>query len=123
MAYKTVPAFCCIGVCMLPFSDWICVVISTVQAYSEELAMVAQDYAVMCSTAHSDRDERALAAPSFSTVGENIFATFSSSLTVNYTSYIVDSWGLEEKRYYSYEQNSCEPGRVCGHYTQVKSLR
>ena len=101
----------------------VCAVISTVQAYSEELAMVAQNYALMCSAAHSDRNERAQAAPSFSTVGENIFATFHSSLTINYTSYIVDSWGLDEKRYYSYELNSCEPGRVCGHYTQVKSLR
>jgi len=31
---------------------------------------------------------------------------------------VVDSWG-SEKRDYSYEKNSCKPGKVCGHYTQV----
>jgi pathogenesis-related protein 1 len=30
----------------------------------------------------------------------------------------VDSWGAE-KRNYDYANNSCKPGKVCGHYTQV----
>ena len=31
---------------------------------------------------------------------------------------VVDSWAREVENY-SYETNSCEPGKVCGHYTQV----
>lgn len=31
---------------------------------------------------------------------------------------VVESWG-SEKRDYSYETNSCKPGRICGHYTQL----
>lgn len=30
----------------------------------------------------------------------------------------VDSWG-SEKLDYSYEENSCKPGKMCGHYTQM----
>jgi len=30
----------------------------------------------------------------------------------------VDSWG-SEKRDYNYAKNSCAPGKVCGHYTQM----
>ena len=31
---------------------------------------------------------------------------------------VVDSWG-SEKRDYNHEKNSCKPGRMCGHYTQL----
>jgi len=31
---------------------------------------------------------------------------------------VVDRWG-SEKRDYDYKSNSCAPGKVCGHYTQV----
>jgi pathogenesis-related protein 1 len=31
---------------------------------------------------------------------------------------VVDSWG-KEKADYNYASNSCKPGKVCGHYTQV----
>ena len=30
----------------------------------------------------------------------------------------VDSWG-REKRDYNHAKNSCQPGKVCGHYTQL----
>ncbi|OGS96466.1 MAG: SCP-like extracellular [Gallionellales bacterium RIFCSPLOWO2_02_FULL_57_47] len=30
----------------------------------------------------------------------------------------VDSWG-SEKLDYSYKKNSCKPGKMCGHYTQM----
>ena len=32
--------------------------------------------------------------------------------------HVVDSWG-SEKADYNYNKNSCVPGKVCGHYTQV----
>lgn len=31
---------------------------------------------------------------------------------------VVDSWG-SEKADYDYAKNSCKPGKMCGHYTQV----
>ncbi|MBF0135376.1 MAG: CAP domain-containing protein [Magnetococcus sp. DMHC-1] len=31
---------------------------------------------------------------------------------------VVDSWASEQKDY-NYAQNTCTPGQVCGHYTQV----
>ena len=89
------------------------------QVYSDELGMAAQNYALMCSNSHSDDEERAEAAPSFNSVGENFFAIGQTILVINYTSYIVDSWGLEEKNEYNYNLNSCQTGKVCGHYTQV----
>ncbi|GAV80285.1 CAP domain-containing protein [Cephalotus follicularis] len=30
----------------------------------------------------------------------------------------VELW-VDEKAYYDYNSNTCEPGKVCGHYTQV----
>ena len=32
----------------------------------------------------------------------------------------VTSWN-NEKDYYNYDTNVCQTGKVCGHYTQVKS--
>ena len=80
--------------------------------------MEAEKYALKCSTLHSDDEERAEAAPSFNSVGENIFAAGGTTLMIDYTSYIVGTWG-EEKAYYDYNLNSCQPGKMCGHYTQV----
>lgn len=31
---------------------------------------------------------------------------------------VVDSWGSEQRDYH-YANNSCKPGRMCGHYTQL----
>lgn len=31
---------------------------------------------------------------------------------------VVDSWG-NERRDYNYAKNSCKPGKMCGHYTQL----
>jgi pathogenesis-related protein 1 len=31
---------------------------------------------------------------------------------------VVDSWG-SEKLNYDYANNSCRPGKICGHYTQM----
>ena len=53
----------------------------------------------------------------FTSVGENIFA--SSALSADYTG-AVQSW-YNEVVDYDYEANSCSPGAVCGHYTQVLS--
>ncbi|KAI3930072.1 hypothetical protein MKX01_020742 [Papaver californicum] len=47
--------------------------------------------------------------------GENI--AWSSSLTFSGVS-AVNLW-VAEKAYYSYPANTCQAGKVCGHYTQV----
>lgn len=46
--------------------------------------------------------------------GENIYWSSGSSSPED----AVKLW-VEEKRYYNYDSNSCQSGKVCGHYTQV----
>jgi len=48
--------------------------------------------------------------------GENIAMTWGSRL---YTARQVVKMWVSEKKYYDYDSNECEDGRVCGHYTQV----
>ena len=81
------------------------------QQWSDELAMVAQNYADKCVFAHNS--QRADQAPSFVTVGENLFVT--QSQNVNYTAF-VQAWHSEVKKY-DYVSNTCST--VCGHYKQV----
>ncbi|KAH7673602.1 Cysteine-rich secretory protein-related protein [Dioscorea alata] len=47
--------------------------------------------------------------------GENIFWGSWTGYTVRDA---VNSWA-SEKKYYNYTSNTCQPGRVCGHYTQI----
>lgn len=46
--------------------------------------------------------------------GENL-AWSSGDMSI---SAAVKMW-VDEKKYYNYNSNSCAPGKVCGHYTQV----
>lgn len=91
-------------------------------AYSRELEMSAQVWADYlkknnrCKMRHSKRDGRS---------GENIF--WASALAWSdgrkelqqvTAKQVVDRWG-SEKANYDYTNNSCMPGKMCGHYTQV----
>ena len=87
------------------------------QVYSEELEGIAQEFADRCVFDHSDRVERNSKSPSFTQVGENIYV--GAGLAVNYTDIIARLWGFSEAADYDYESNSCTPGKMCGHYTQV----
>ena len=87
------------------------------QVYSEELEEIAQEFADRCIFDHSDREERNSKSPSFTQVGENIY--IGAGLPVNYTDIIARLWGFDEAMDYNYQSNSCTPGRMCGHYTQV----
>ena len=49
-------------------------------------------------------------------LGENLAQTWGSASRTPQA--IVDMWASEEK-YYNYKQNTCLPGKVCGHYTQL----
>ena len=92
---------------------------SYIQEYNDELARIAQDYSQQCVFDHNDIRSSA----SFSMIGENLFAT--TGTNVNYTSFVYESWGLDEKRYYDYGPVCCDndcrapPDESCGHYRQV----
>jgi pathogenesis-related protein 1 len=47
-------------------------------------------------------------------VGENIYASSGNATAQG----AVSAWAAEEQ-YYDYPTNSCDPGEVCGHYTQI----
>ena len=85
------------------------------QMYNEELAGIAQTYSQTCRFQHS----ATTSSPSFSYIGENIFA--GQGIAVNYTSFIVDSWSNSESPDYNFDTNMCNAGGVCGHYTQVSA--
>ena len=88
-----------------------------IQVYNEELEGIAQEFAERCIFDHSDREERNSKSPMFTQVGENIYV--GAGLPVNYTDIIARQWGFDEAVDYNYQSNTCTPGRVCGHYTQV----
>ncbi|XWV25063.1 putative peptidase inhibitor 15-like isoform X2 [Tupanvirus deep ocean] len=78
--------------------------------WANDLATSASNWAAQCKWEHSRTPN----------VGENLYA--SSIRTSNTNTYnptdAVNSWG-NEKLNYNYDTNSCAPGEVCGHYTQV----
>ena len=78
--------------------------------WSNNLTDGAASWAAKCNFKHSQTPG----------VGENLYA--SSRRTPNPSTYnpreAVDSWG-NEGAFYDYNSNSCEPGKTCGHYTQV----
>ena len=73
-------------------------------------------FAERCIFMHSDGSER-IGDSSFATVGENIYV--GAGVPANYTDIIVRQFGFEEAANYDYDTNTCNPGAVCGHYTQV----
>lgn len=87
------------------------------QTWDEDLAVSALEWARRCTTEHNPDLKRAgRVSPTFSSVGENIWAGYPATL-FNATQ-AVQSW-VEEKRRYDYESNACSD--VCGHYKQVRA--
>ncbi|KAM6185099.1 peptidase inhibitor 16 [Rhynchocyon petersi] len=74
--------------------------------WDEELAVFAKAYAKNCMWAHN---------PKRGWRGENLFAVTGDSMDVELA---VSEWHREFS-YYNYTTGTCEPGRMCGHYTQV----
>lgn len=76
--------------------------------WSEELASSALEWASelkkKCQFKHSDTNN-----------GENLWKGTTNAYP---TSDVVDSWA-SEKADYKYQKNKCQPGKVCGHYTQI----
>ncbi|HEY0665299.1 MAG TPA: CAP domain-containing protein [Gallionella sp.] len=91
-------------------------------SYSPELAKSAQAWANTlmrtnrCQMKHSEPDGK---------YGENLYwgsavqwSDGRRELQQVTPQQVVDSWG-SEKADYDYASNSCKPGKMCGHYTQV----
>ncbi len=73
-------------------------------AWDDGLADVASSWAEGCRFVHSQGTG----------LGENLYvASWAASLEE-----AVDSWASEDA-YYDYASNSCQPGMMCGHYTQI----
>ena len=79
-------------------------------SWSNDLENSASNWAGKCTWQHSGTKG----------LGENLYAT--SKRVPDPSKYnamdAVNSWGNEEQ-YYNYNDNKCEPGQVCGHYTQM----
>ena len=82
-----------------------------IMKWSDELATIAQNYANKCIWGHNANRM----SKTFSYVGENIFTT---TVTVSNYGTVVQDWYNEVDNYH-YSSNTCDPGKVCGHYTQV----
>nr|QYF06691.1 pathogenesis-related protein 1d [Allium sativum] len=78
-------------------------------SWDQNLAAYAQNYANQqrggdCHLVHSGGP-----------YGENLFGGSGAAFTGLDA---VNLWA-SEKQYYHYDSNTCDPGRVCGHYTQL----
>ncbi|XP_070573942.1 peptidase inhibitor 15-like [Ptychodera flava] len=83
--------------------------------WDDDLATMAQTWVDYCHWEHGDPDIQ----HSYEHTGQNMWVFGPSSLEERPTvSDAVDAW-YDERYDYDYETNSCVPGRVCGHYTQV----
>ncbi|XP_062374607.1 GLIPR1-like protein 1 [Sardina pilchardus] len=82
------------------------------------LAITARAWARMCVYKHNIylRDVKKV-HPTFKSVGENLWVGYPpSSFSVEKA---MKLWVDGESIYYDYAHNSCKPGEMCGHYTQV----
>lgn len=83
--------------------------------WDQALADIAVGYAAQCTWDHNTN--RSDNYPGY--VGENL-ALFSSGSSVNnLVESTLSNWVEGEMGDYNYGSNSCTPGEMCGHYTQV----
>jgi pathogenesis-related protein 1 len=89
--------------------------------WSANLASTAQAWADQLQKSHGCK----MVHSGSSGLGENLYwaspERFSSGKSEEQTlspKDVVNSWA-EERKDYTYSTNSCAPGKVCGHYTQV----
>ena len=93
-------------------------------SWSTSLANSANNWAVLAQRLRASLQRREVQCnfqhSGTPNVGENLYVT--SSRTLNPANFnptpVVNSWG-GERWYYNYGSNSCTPGQVCGHYTQI----
>ena len=90
------------------------------QQWDQNLAAFAQEYAENCTFLHSRSADRMNLVDGVSWVGENLYIT-SASQYEGVTKDAIEAWH-NERSDYNYDSNTCMPGRVCGHYTQVSVM-
>lgn len=79
--------------------------------WDDNLADIARAYAEGCEYAHNP--DRSNNYPGY--VGENLFIITPNPASAET---VVNAWGSEDQ-YYDYNNNSCQSGEMCGHYTQI----
>ena len=77
--------------------------------WSEELASLAQEWANYMLS------DNFFAHRTGTDYGENLYQSSGRSPTAQQ---VVDLWG-NEVEFYNYNTNTCQPGKMCGHYTQI----
>lgn len=78
---------------------------------------MAQEYSSKCNWGHNSNRVSEAKALGYAgnSVGENLYVTSGKSVVM---ADVVNAW-YNEKKDYHYNTNNCNPGKVCGHYTQV----
>ena len=84
--------------------------------WDPKVAAIARDYSRLCDFEHSPRGMRKTV--DFPELGENIFITSKVEISNREVSEGVQLW-FDEIEDYSFQENSCAAGKVCGHYTQI----
>merc|ERR1711936_1125212 len=84
----------------------------TKMTWDPTLADMAQTFADRCEFAHSSNADRSNG--DFSYIGENIYVNTGSFNAWG----VVQSW-FDEKSDYDFDTQTCQPNKMCGHYTQV----
>lgn len=90
--------------------------------WSDAAAVIAQRWADDlarrdCQPSHSPGEERRRS------LGENIYSYWRGGEYEGFRKtpqFVVDAWA-GERQWYAHASNSCQTGKVCGHYTQVVS--
>ena len=78
--------------------------------WDEDLVVVSEEWIDILDETNDCRMEHNWDSP----YGENLYkSNFSSTNEL-----VVQSWASEIE-YYDYDSNACQPGQMCGHYTQI----
>lgn len=105
-----------------PFFFFFCSCSRCIQVWNPTLEMIAQEHTENCQWEPNDM-RHAEAEHLFPTgVGESMAVSYGRSAIINQSpEQFVQEW-FDEKRFYNITYNTCEPGRICDHYTQVSGL-
>ena len=86
-----------------------------VKTWNSYLAEMAQAWSAKCLWEHGQPAGYNTFSLPYTYVGQNLYATMG---TLNVTAAITSWWN--ERVNYNYGNNTCDAGKMCGHYTQVK---
>lgn len=89
-------------------------VLRCTKVWNEELAVLGQQWSDRCVFEHGqpEYDPNKVV---YKQIGQNLYASSDPAKTVADG---VQAW-FDEKYDYNYDTLTCQPGKACGHYTQV----